>query len=232
MATKSLQAWLIHKQWSGDSSVRPCFFTAELGLVRCLYKGGRTPKKQAMLQAFTPLWIHLDERHQHYYVQTVENEASSLLLSGSYLFSALYLNELIYYLLKPFAPEPELFQAYILTLHHLSLAKKEEDAEIALRRFEWSLVHACGHGFSLSHDANGVAVRAECYYQFIAEKGLVLNPEGIPGTHLLALAEDNLTEKEYRKSAKWIMRQAIAYLLGGREIKARSLFIEALNYHE
>ncbi|HAU1882038.1 TPA: DNA repair protein RecO, partial [Legionella pneumophila] len=46
----------------------------------------------------------------------------------------------------------------------------------------------------------------------------------IPGEHLLAIAADNLSESAYLKSAKFIMRQAIDHLLGGREIKARSLY--------
>jgi len=224
--TKSIQAWLIHKQWSGDTSVRPCFFTAELGLVNCLYKGGRTPKKQAMLQPFTPLWIHLDERHNQYYVQSVENETSALALSGTNLFSALYLNELIYYLLKPLASEHELFQAYVFTLHHLALVENKVAIEPLLRRFEWSLLQASGHSFSLAHDAaTGQLIKAENHYQFIAGKGMVLASKGIPGAHLLALAADDLTQSDYRKSAKFIMRQAIDYVLGGREIKTRSLFI-------
>ena len=51
--------------------------------------------------------------------------------------------------------------------------------------------------------------------------------KGIPGEHLLALAEDNLSEAVYLKSAKIIMRQAIDHLLGGREIKARGLVSQA-----
>ena len=222
---KSIQAWLIHKQWSGDTSVRPCFFTSELGLVNCLYKGGRTPKKQAILQPFTPLWTNIDERHHHYYAQSVENEAPSLTLSGTSLFSALYLNELIYYLLKPLAAEPQLFQAYGFTLHHLALAENQEDIEALLRRFEWTLLQACGHGFSLSSDTVGQVIVAERYYQFIPGRGLILANKGTPGVHLLALAADDLSQSEYRKSAKFIMRQAIDYVLGGREIKARSLFV-------
>jgi DNA repair protein RecO (recombination protein O) len=43
--------------------------------------------------------------------------------------------------------------------------------------------------------------------------------------HLLALSEDNLNEEVFLKSAKKIMRQAIDHLLGGREIKARTLYV-------
>ena len=61
-------------------------------------------------------------------------------------------------------------------------------------------------------------------YQYIAGSGIVSGGKGIPGEHILALAEDNLNEAIYLKSAKIIMRQAIDHLLGGREIKARALY--------
>ncbi len=224
MTTKSLQAWLIHKQHSGESSLKPCFFTSELGLVHCLYKGGRAPKKQAVLQAFTPLWIHLEERHNYYYLKAVENETPPLLLSGINLFSALYLNELIYILLKPFMVESKLFEAYTVTLYHLASVENKVDIEPLLRRFEWSLLEACGHSFSLNYDVMGQKIKAENKYQFISGNGFLANTTGLPGSHLLALASDDLSEHAYRKTAKLIMRQAIDYLLEGREIKTRLLF--------
>jgi DNA repair protein RecO (recombination protein O) len=226
MTNQSLNAWLIHKQWSGDTSARAYFFTAELGLVNCLYKGGRTPKKQAVLQPFSPLWVQLAERNDFYYAQTVESTAPMLPLTGTSLFSALYLNELIYYALKSLAPEPELFQAYEFTLNHLSITEDQKAIEALLRRFEWTLLQACGQSFSLTHEAEtGLLVTAEQKYRFIAGQGMVLSSKGIPGEHVLALASDDLTQAEYLKSAKIVMRQAINHLLNGREIKARALFL-------
>ncbi len=119
-----------------------------------------------------------------------------------------------------------MFQAYVFALHHLSLAESKAAIEALLRRFEWSLLQACGHNFSLVQEAEtGRLINAAHYYQFIPGKGIVLATKGIPGAHLLALAADDLTEAEYLKSAKIIMRKAIDQVLGGRAIKARSLFI-------
>jgi DNA repair protein RecO (recombination protein O) len=228
MTSKSLQAWFIHKQWSGDTSARIYFFTSELGLVHGLYRGGRTPKKQALLQPFTPLWISLEERHSHYYVQAVEQDAPMVPLAGTSLFSALYINELIHYILKPLASEPELFQAYSFVVHHLSLTAEKMSIEALLRRFEWSLLQVSGHHFTFSHEAEtGYLVNKEKHYQFIGGQGMVATANGIPGEHLLALAADDLTKVEYLKSAKIIMRQAIDHLLGGREIKSRSLYVNS-----
>lgn len=183
-------------------------------------------KKQAVLQPFTPLWINLEERYQCFYAQSVECSSSTLHLKGTSLFSALYLNELIYYTLKPYSSEIELFQAYIFTLNHLSSTDNKLMLEAVLRRFEWTLLQTCGHGFSLTTEADTEQlVHCHKYYQFIPGKGLIVTQKGIPGEHLLALAADDLTQADCLKSVKLIMRKAIDHLLGGKEIKARKLYV-------
>lgn len=224
--TKSLQAWVLHKQWSGDTSARVHFFTAESGLIHCLCRGGRTPKKQSLLQPFTPLWISVNERYHHYYSQSIESVSPTLHLAGISLFSGLYVNELLYHCLRPMDPVPDLFTAYLMTLQGLAATQERLVIESFLRRFEWSLLKACGHSFSLTHDARtGEEVFPDAFYRFIAGEGIVLCNKGIPGEHILALADDNLSDIAYLKSAKIMMRQAIDHLVGGKEIKARALYI-------
>lgn len=226
MTTKSLQALVLHKQWSGDTSAKVIFFTRELGLVHCLCKGGRTPKKQSLLQAFTPLWLGVDERHDRYYARSVESLSPMLPLEGNALFSALYINELLYYVLKPVYPDAELFDAYLHTLNGLTSSQDRLVIEALLRRFEWTLLQTCGYMFSLTEEARTEqAIVANAYYQFIAGEGFILSHQGIAGEHILALAENKLDHPVYLKSAKIIMRQAIDHLLNGRDIKARALFI-------
>lgn len=225
MTTKSLHAWLIHKQWSGDTSARVHFFTRELGLIHCLCKGGRTPKKQSLLQAFTPLWVSVDERYDRYFARSIECVAPTIYLEGNALFSGLYINELLYHVLRQGYSEPKLFDAYLFTLNNLALASELLAIESSLRRFEWTLLQSCGYSFSLTHDArSGEPILSEACYQFIAGEGMVLQNKGVPGEHLLAISSGNLDDGLYLKSAKMIMRQAIDHLLGGRDIKARALY--------
>src|SRR5215204_1975661 len=114
-----VHALVLHKQWSGETSALVSFFTREAGLIQCLCKGGRTQKKQAHLQVFTPLWLMVNERYSRHYVHSIESLNPTLRLSGDALFSGFYLNELLYYTLSPLEPEPELFEAYLHTLHAL-----------------------------------------------------------------------------------------------------------------
>ncbi|PJD96926.1 MAG: DNA repair protein RecO [Legionella sp.] len=229
MIIKSCSAWFIFREWTGDTSARAFFFTEHFGLLSCLYKGGRTPKKQALLQPFTPLWLNFSELRGRYYVRSIEQQAPALQLKGISLFSGLYLNELIYHALKKTESEPRLFQAYHMALNHLALTQESKKIEKVLRRFEWVLLQACGHHFSLAEEGiTGEPVRAGRCYQYQSGIGLILADKGIPGAHLLALAVDDLSEDAFLKSAKQIMRHAIDNLLEGKEIKARSLFSKAV----
>ncbi len=225
MITNALQAWVIHKSWSGDTSARVVFFTREHGLVHCLYKGGRTPKKQALLQSFTPLWLAMDVRGDAHFVRQLEVAASPMFFVGQILFAALYVNELLYHALKPHDPHAELHEAYTFTLHALMSASDRFAIETILRRFEWTLLTSCGYHMSLSHDARSAKpIVANGFYRFIAGEGFVLADEGISGAYVIALSQDKLDDVAVLSAAKRIMRCAIDHALDGKEIKARALY--------
>lgn len=215
--------WILHKTWSGDTSAHVVLLTREQGVIRALCRGGRTPKKQACLQAFMPLWVALDERRGWYYVRHLEIAAPMLPVTHVHLFSALYLNELLYHTLRPQDPYPQLYDAYTATLQVLALSPAMPALEQALRRFEWTLLTSIGYGISLSLDVDAQPIVASQHYVFRAGHGLIPTNQGILGAHLLALAQDQLDDPSVLKTAKHLMRQAIEHALGGKEIKARKL---------
>lgn len=226
MITKSIQAWVIHKRWSGDTSARVKFFTRDLGLIDCLCRGGRTPKKQALLQPFTPLWLSLDERHERHYVRSFEANKPTLNLASHALFSAIYINELLYHVLKPLNPDVHLYDAYEQILQALAATQDRLAIEVMLRRFEWSLLKHGGHSFSFQHEARtNDAISPACNYQFIPGEGFTRNNHGIPGQYILAIGSDELAELAHLKYAKQIMRLAIDHLLNGKVLKARELYV-------
>ncbi len=225
MITDALQAWVIHKHWSGDTSARIIFFTQEHGLLPCFYKGGRTPKKQALLQAFLPLWLAMDIRGDAHFVRHLEIAATPVPLVGQSLFAGLYMNEILYYALRPSDPHELLHAAYVQSLQTLTYASDRLTIEAVLRRFEWVLLTSCGFHMSLTHDArSALPIKEACFYQFIAGEGFILAEKGIDGTHLLAMAADRLDDVDVLNVAKRVMRQAIHHALDGREIKARALY--------
>jgi DNA repair protein RecO (recombination protein O) len=221
MRTDALEAWLLSKIPSGDTSLRLHLFTRQKGVITCFYKGGRTPKKQAVLQSFVPLWLSLDTQKESHFARTVEAGAIPLSLTGHSLFSALYVNELVFYALKPFDSHPEVYDAYQYVLHGLTIAIERVAIESLLRRFEWVLLKTCGYRLAF---AEGVLVSPDAFYHFDVGQGFVMAKDGIPADTASAIVEGNFQNVLVLKSAKHIMRQAIDCLLVGRELKSRRLF--------
>lgn len=224
----TIDAWLLHKRPSGDTSLYLSFFTRQQGIVDCLYKGGRTPKKHSMLQAFTPLWVSMQQRGDWYYAQKIEAKTPDLILTKDALFAALYVNELIYTVFRAGDAHSVLYDKYEQTLEMLAQAFERFGIEIILRRFEWALLCACGYEFSLTHDVDSNPIVSEHFYQWVAGYGFKSASSGFLGGHLLAFAQDQLDNTTVLKTIKALMRQAMYFVLDGKPIKARELYIRAL----
>lgn len=220
-----LNGWLLFKRPSGDSSVQATFWTREQGIIQCLCKGWRTGKKKSVLQAFVPLWLSVSERKGWWYVRHIEIAGPMLELKGQALFSAFYLNELLYHALKPLDADTKLYEAYQQTLMSLMAIHDKMALEALLRRFEWGLLSACGYAVSFAEEAGTLTpIKPQAFYQYVVGEGFYPAADGICGSHLLALADNNLECADTLKAAKYIMRKAISHLLDGREIKSRALF--------
>lgn len=225
MTAESINAYFLHKRLSGETSLRVSFFTREHGVVEALYKGGRTPRKQSILQPFSPLWLALDARRDCFYVQKIECESSILQLPGIALYAGLYVNEIVYSLLKPHDASDTLYSAYIQSLESLASAKCRLTVEAILRRFERVLLSAVGYALSLTHDMpSGEGIDPMETYQFIAGVGLVQSHQGLLGRHILSVAEDHLDDPNVLRTAKYIHQKAIAHAMDGKEIKTRALY--------
>lgn len=226
MATEQVQAYILHKQYSGESSLRLWLLTRAFGIITALYKGGRTPKKQALIQPFTPIWLTLDIRREWYYVRNIECDANQYTLAQDALFSGMYLNELIFHLLKPQDPYPDLYDTYEKTLQMLSTVVARIQIEPILRRFEITLLANLGYALVLTSDAHtGAVIEPSMDYHFIPGTGFVVAQKGISGAHIIAFAKNQLDSQEILYAAKKITRKAVDYLLEGKVLNSRKLFL-------
>ncbi|STX29337.1 DNA repair protein RecO [Legionella beliardensis] len=227
MTDNSLNAWLLHKQPLGDTSLKAIFYTREQGIIPCVYKGGRLPKKQTLLQPFIPLWLSVrhQKNSQWCYVSQIENTGPSLILNGDSLFAGLYINELIYYLLADSEPSTLFYDSYELTLKALAQTQARLELEAILRYFEYRLLQLCGYAFSYTHEAYSYQlIDLKKHYTFIAGHGFVPAHQGLLGSDILALGQGQLNTPHLLKLAKHIMRQAINHALDGRALISRNLF--------
>lgn len=225
MITKSLEAWVIHKRPSGDTSAYITLFTSEYGLVTALYRGARTPKKQSVIQAFTPLWVEFNVRHDRWYIRQMDMKSPTLPLTGVSLFSALYINELLHHALRLEDAYPQLYDAYSQLLPELLQKNTSIALEPLLRRFELLLLTMAGEQYSFTHDVDFNPIEPRTLYRFIPGAGLQSAKVGILGEIILAIASDTLNDPSVLLAAKKLLRTAIDHLIDGKPIKARELFI-------
>ena len=220
-----IDAWVIHKKSIGDTSSRVTFFTRDLGLITATCKGGRTPKKQAMLQPFTPLWIELYARRGFYFVNQIETQTATLNLTGSHLLAGWYLNEILPHALRFEDAAEEVYDAYTKSLQLLVLAQNTLDVERVLRKFEYILLQSMGYAMSWTHDADSaLPIEANKFYELQVGRGFVLAKLGIPGEHLLAMTKFCLDDPAILASTKMIMRKALHHALDGVCLHTRNLY--------
>jgi|TARA_R110002126_G_scaffold1177_4_gene7022 DNA repair protein RecO (recombination protein O) len=228
MITDGLSAWLLHQRLAKNSTTEVFFLTRERGLVRAYCQGGRSPKKRAILQPFTPLWLSINERPYGMYVKQIEIAATSDLLQGEILLAGMYINEVLYRALKPDVSEPMLYETYEQTIRLLVRCSQRTQLEIILRKFERNLIHLSGYQISYTEEADtGQTVLEDKYYTFIPGEGFVLSNsanQDYLGAHILAIAADVWTDVDVLKTAKRIMRRGINHLLDGAVIETRALY--------
>lgn len=225
MITDALKGWLLHKRAIGNGGAHVTFFTQEQGLLRAYVQGGRTLKKQASLQPFTPFWLVFDERKYGMYIRQIEATSASLALNAQQVLAGLYVNELLYHALRPNEHEPLLFSAYEKTVHQLAEPLTRMDMEGVLRRFEWVLVSTSGSQVSYSHEVDGLSLLVETrQYAFVPGEGFTDAERGLCGAQLLAMADGKFDDPNLLKTAKIIMRRTIDHLLEGVPLRSRALY--------
>jgi DNA repair protein RecO (recombination protein O) len=148
-------------------------------------------------------------------------------LTGDALYAGLYLNELLLRLLRDDDPHPVLFAGYERTLERLT----DIADEAALRIFERLALKECGYEVSFGFDAEtGEPVEPARSYRFVPDVGFHAVDEAVDdrlvfgGATLCAIAADDYSDNSVRRSAKQIMRRALAPHLGERPIGSRELF--------
>ena len=170
-------------------------------------------------------------------LSALEVDMPSLQLQGVLAISGLYLNELLTLLVHKHDPNPELFADYenaLKVLSALSQSSDENDLlteeQVVLRIFEKRLLEALGYGINFDIEINtGREILSEAWYRYDVENGFHLSgPEAnhtFLGGNLLSYGRETFDDMNVLKDAKRIMRTALNYHLGGKELKSRELRI-------
>lgn len=223
------RAFVLHSRPFSETSLLIDFFTEGEGKIRLLAKGARRNRSplRGCLQPFTPLLIRWSGKGEIKTLINADPISLSLPLSGTVLYSGLYLNELVSRVIEFGTPYTSLFFDYLTCLQ--LLAASEYTPEFALRQFELALLSYLGYGVDFLHCAgSGEPVADTMTYRYREEKGfigsLVVDQLSFTGRQLKALATREFPDSDTLKAAKRFTRIALKPYLGGKPLKSRELF--------
>lgn len=140
---------------------------------------------------------------------------------GDALAAGFYVAELLMRLMPERESHPRLFAALRWVLEQL-----ESDLEGALRRFEMVLLEELGYALDFQHEAtDGRPLTAEGNYQFDPDVGFtrITTARGYSGAVLLAIGRGDLSEPGVRRTARRLLRKALAVHLGPTPLLSRRL---------
>lgn len=225
-------AFVLHTRPFRDTSLLVDLLTMNYGRIHAVARSARGPKSRykGVIRPFVPLLISWSGHADLVSLGNIELIHGSYELAGDSLLSGFYLNELLVRLLHFNDSHPRIYEAYENALIAL---QKQENTEITLRLFEKTLLLALGYGMQLNREAiSGDTIDPDATYEFDVELGFIRKYSGkltqtsntFLGKHLLAFYNEIFTDSATLKTAKRLMRLALAPLLGDKPIKSRELF--------
>jgi DNA repair protein RecO (recombination protein O) len=184
-------------------------------------RGARGPKAKlrGSLQLFALLEVGLTGRGELKTLTHADLVAPSPSLNAERVLYGWYLNELLLRLLAREDPHPVLFAAYARAIEALI----GEEADAALRRFEWTLLHELGFGLAAlpDHEEGHWAWTPGGEWQ-------AASPEhGVATSTLAALTNEAVTMSALQCiEARRLLKPMLEQALGGRPLATSRLMRE------
>ena len=232
MADSLTKAYLLHTRPYRETSMLLDVLTESKGRVSLIAKGvrGKKQSKSGLLQLFSPLAVNFMGRSDLQTLTQCEPLGHSLRLTGHYLYSGLYLNELLVRLLQRQDEHPEIFVLYELAIRRLA---DKQTIEPTLREFELNLLAELGYGVNFVTDEQGQDIKEGQQYLYLSDGHFeIVEPaQTIPSTQfvvdgqtLLAIQNRDWTAPKALTMSKQIIRIALGQLIGPKPLTSRTLF--------
>ena len=175
LKVNSQPAFILHSRSFSESSLLWECFTKDYGRIVVMVRGAKRSKSKArgFSTLFTPILISWRGKSDIVTLTNVESN-SSYNLVGNNLFSAFYLNELLYKLLRCYDPYPMVYSAYFNAIRALETTV---NAQPVLRVFEKKLLREIGYGLQLVKDSNNREIMEDANYHYEHELGFILLDE-------------------------------------------------------
>jgi len=221
-------AWLLHHRPYQDASRILEVLSRNHGRLSLVARGSRSGRSRlkGILRPFLPLSLSWAGRSDLCTLTGAELGGASVALQGEALLSGYYANELLILLLHRHDPQPDIFNVYAATIESLSGGR---DVPLKLRHFEIELLRLLGYALNLDHDTETLApLSAEERYVYRPEQGPVAvrdesGPMIFSGRELIDIRDRDFSRPETVRAAARLLREVIAFHLGGRELKSRKV---------
>ncbi len=219
-------AYLLHSRAYQDDRLLLDLLVQGQGRQRAVARRpGKKQQGRARWPEFTPLTLQLVGQGELKSVRAIEETQLALPLQAAYLFSAMYLNELICRVFPPDSQSEALFDLYQQSLLALGQAQLQQQTlvqlEFLLRQFEFALLAELGVAVSFQFDRDGFPLASQASYGY--QHGFVPMQGGWLGADLQAIAQPAWSDP-VRRCAKQLTRQLLAPWLGDKPLQSRQLF--------
>jgi len=223
MKTEKQLAFVLRSQSYKETSLLVDIFSRDYGRQKLIVRGAKSAKssKAAQMQPFAELSLSWQGKSDLKNLTEIDSTPSLLTNPGSLVYG-MYLNELLFYLLREADPHDYLYDAYRSTLTSL---QSERFVEPVLRNFEFELLAELGYALEFHSDIDGAPIFSEAQYSYLPDAGFRREYSQIngliPGSAIEDLVKNGLQGKSALKVAKILCRSHLDLLLAGRELKSR-----------
>ena len=194
------------------------------GRVSLIHRGARNSRRDRPLPTLTPVRVSWGGRGSLYTLRHAEVGGPMAVRDPQRQVYALYVNEIVSYLLPDDRYSDEIYPLY----HEaLTLLDGAPDPEFVLRGIEMDLLQLAGHPLQLDHTEQG-KVEPGRHYRYRPGAGPVALPEGeesdgVSGRTLLALQEREEMDERTRREARRLMRQVLDYYIAPHVVRSRGI---------
>jgi DNA repair protein RecO (recombination protein O) len=223
--------YVLHHRPFRDTSQILDVLTRDHGRIALVARGSRGARSRlaGLLRPFMPLRVSWVARTDLGTLTGAEAAGAPANLRGDALLSAYYINELMLCFLHRDDPQPEIFTLYADVIAALAA---NPGVAAALRNFELELLGLLGYAVSLGQEAGTEdEVVADGYYDYRLEQGPVRverteGPLVFRGALLRAIGARQFEDEAVLRAAGRLLREVIAYHLGGKELQSRKVLRE------
>ncbi len=224
-------AFILHHRPFRDSSQILDIISREHGKLSLVARGSRGAKSRlrGILRPFMPLSLSWFLKSDLGTLTGAEVNGAPLSLSGDALLSGYYVNELLLHFLHRHDPQPDIFDLYARAIQSLAAT---ESIAACLRHFEIELLKQIGYALNFDHESGSQqGLQADQNYEYRIEQGPVVvnkteGPLVFSGSLLTAIGAQEFDDPDTLRAASRLMRDVIAFHLGGKELKSRKVLVD------